>query len=169
MKIFLLTLLSLAIAMPSSSQAYRFPEEFLTKWENAQHYTLQVARLMPERHYTYQPFAGARTFGEQMVHISEAMVYHAGLALVITDRRGSPNPADKEVVIQHLRESYTLVEQQARAMNARDWEEKVKFWDGPTSRRKILTFTADHITHHRGQAVVYLRMKGIKPPSYVGW
>jgi uncharacterized damage-inducible protein DinB len=32
------------------------------------------------------------------------------------------------------------------------------------SRRKFVG--ADHITHHRGQIVVYLRLNGIKPPQY---
>lgn len=27
--------------------------------------------------------------------------------------------------------------------------------------------TLDHVTHHRGQASVYLRLKGITPPEYV--
>jgi uncharacterized damage-inducible protein DinB len=26
--------------------------------------------------------------------------------------------------------------------------------------------TIDHITHHRGQAVIYLRSNGITPPEY---
>lgn len=27
----------------------------------------------------------------------------------------------------------------------------------------------DHVTHHRAQAIMYLRMRGIEPPAYVGW
>ena len=27
--------------------------------------------------------------------------------------------------------------------------------------------TIDHITHHRGQATVYLRCQGIVPPTYI--
>ncbi|MEI9809125.1 MAG: hypothetical protein WDO16_15390 [Bacteroidota bacterium] len=27
--------------------------------------------------------------------------------------------------------------------------------------------TLDHITHHRGQAVLFLRLQGITPPEYV--
>ncbi|MCU0354066.1 MAG: DinB family protein [Cytophagales bacterium] len=27
----------------------------------------------------------------------------------------------------------------------------------------------NHIIHHRGQAIVYLRLKGIRPEGYVGW
>jgi uncharacterized damage-inducible protein DinB len=26
---------------------------------------------------------------------------------------------------------------------------------------------ADHITHHRGQMLVYMRLNGLKPPRYV--
>ncbi|MFA9454721.1 MAG: DinB family protein [Candidatus Aminicenantaceae bacterium] len=31
---------------------------------------------------------------------------------------------------------------------------------------KLVLFCVDHITHHRGQTVVYLRLNGIKPPQY---
>ena len=152
----------------TSSHA-QFKEEFLATWKNSQDYTLQVARLMPEAQYTYRPFAEAKSFGEQMVHISEAMMYHADIALSLNDSRPSPNSDDKEAVIQYLRASYALVERHLERMNASDLEQRVKFWGGPTSRRKILTFAADHITHHRGQAIVYLRMNSVKPPNYIGW
>ncbi|MEM6517680.1 MAG: DinB family protein, partial [Bacteroidota bacterium] len=41
--------------------------------------------------------------------------------------------------------------------------------DGQASVFKIMNFTIDHVTHHRGQATIYLRMNGIKPPDYIGW
>lgn len=37
------------------------------------------------------------------------------------------------------------------------------------TRRQILLLLHDHQTHHIGQVIVYLRLKGIKPPAYVGW
>jgi uncharacterized damage-inducible protein DinB len=27
----------------------------------------------------------------------------------------------------------------------------------------------NHIIHHRGQAIVYLRLNGVKPKGYFGW
>ncbi|NJL74904.1 MAG: hypothetical protein HC892_07620 [Saprospiraceae bacterium] len=27
----------------------------------------------------------------------------------------------------------------------------------------------DHLTHHRAQMIVYLRLKDVQPPKYVGW
>lgn len=40
---------------------------------------------------------------------------------------------------------------------------------GPLTRRQILILMHDHQAHHIGQLIVYLRLKGIKPPGYVGW
>lgn len=35
------------------------------------------------------------------------------------------------------------------------------------TKRQVLLLLADHITHHRGQMLVYMRLNGIKPPRYV--
>ena len=37
------------------------------------------------------------------------------------------------------------------------------------TRRQFLMLMADHVTHHRGQMLVYLRLKGITPPKYIGF
>jgi uncharacterized damage-inducible protein DinB len=54
-------------------------------------------------------------------------------------------------------------------MNTGQMDEKVKFFAGPITRRQILILMHDHQTHHLGQLIVYLRLKGIKPPDYIGW
>lgn len=35
------------------------------------------------------------------------------------------------------------------------------------SKRQIFLLLSDHITHHRGQMLVHLRLNGIVPPRYV--
>lgn len=35
------------------------------------------------------------------------------------------------------------------------------------TKRQILLLLADHITHHRGQMLVYMRLNEIVPPRYV--
>jgi uncharacterized damage-inducible protein DinB len=39
--------------------------------------------------------------------------------------------------------------------------------DGRLPGREVLLAMYVHVAHHRGQAEVYLRDKGIKPPSYM--
>jgi len=38
--------------------------------------------------------------------------------------------------------------------------------DGHLPGREVLLAMYIHVAHHRGQAEIYLRDKGIKPPSY---
>ena len=45
-------------------------------------------------------------------------------------------------------------------------EAEVSMGKRKLSAWKVILFCADHISHHRGQAVVYLRLNGIKPPQY---
>lgn len=47
--------------------------------------------------------------------------------------------------------------------------EEVKVWYGTVSKEAILLTMDNHLSHHRGQLVVYLRLLGIKVPSYIGW
>ena len=47
--------------------------------------------------------------------------------------------------------------------------DQVDFLAGPKSKRQILTLMNDHMTHHRGQLLVYLRLREIAPPRYRGW
>jgi len=35
------------------------------------------------------------------------------------------------------------------------------------TRRQFFMLMADHVTHHRAQMLVYLRLKGIVPPKYI--
>jgi uncharacterized damage-inducible protein DinB len=39
--------------------------------------------------------------------------------------------------------------------------------DGRLAGREILLAMYVHVAHHRGQAEIYLRDQGIKPPSYL--
>ena len=45
----------------------------------------------------------------------------------------------------------------------------VDFFAGPKNKLQILNLLQDHVTHHRGQLVVYLNLNEIIPPKYVGW
>jgi uncharacterized damage-inducible protein DinB len=47
--------------------------------------------------------------------------------------------------------------------------EPVDFFAGAKSKLQILNLLQDHVTHHRGQLIVYLNLNEINPPKYSGW
>ncbi|MBL0005643.1 MAG: hypothetical protein IPP25_00245 [Saprospiraceae bacterium] len=67
------------------------------------------------------------------------------------------------------RKAFAYASQTIDVMTEKDLNEKVEFIAGTMTRRRILLLMTDHLTHHRGQLVVYLRMKNVEPPKYVGW
>jgi uncharacterized damage-inducible protein DinB len=46
-------------------------------------------------------------------------------------------------------------------------DEELDYFGLKRTKRQILLVLADHITHHRGQMLVYMRLNGLKPPRYV--
>lgn len=46
-------------------------------------------------------------------------------------------------------------------------EERLDYFGTERTKRQILLLLADHITHHRSQMLVYMRLNGLKPPRYV--
>jgi uncharacterized damage-inducible protein DinB len=45
--------------------------------------------------------------------------------------------------------------------------DKLDYFGLDRSKRQLFMLLADHITHHRGQMLVYLRLNGLVPPRYV--
>ena len=46
-------------------------------------------------------------------------------------------------------------------------DERLDYFGSDRTKRQVMLLLADHITHHRGQMLVYMRLNGLKPPRYV--
>jgi uncharacterized damage-inducible protein DinB len=160
--IILLTLIVLSVGAVASPAA-----------EYAQHFgplsqlSVAVAQTMPADQYSFRPHQESMTFGELMMHIASTnYAFCAGLQ--DTDAPSDPkiSATDKDGVVKFLSDSFQYCagiipelteEQLTRAHNSPD---------GHLPGRDILLAMYIHVAHHRGQAEIYLRDKGIKPPSY---
>lgn len=148
-----------------------FLAEATEKWENAMAYTLELAEAMPAEHYSYRPTEEQMTFQGQLLHMA------GNVAWLTHDYLGGPKMkidrdmpgATKEEVLNVLKTALAGAQQALRAFPADQLDDTVDFFAGPMSKRKIILLLHDHLTHHRGQAIVYARLKGITPPRYRGW
>ncbi|MEM8908729.1 MAG: DinB family protein [Bacteroidota bacterium] len=154
----------------SSKQVQDFKTEFLSRWDHAQDYSVQVAEAMPASEYHFRPTRNVRSFAEILIHIGTAIPYLAsqGLPSVkLISYQGTLR--DKAAIIAFLRHAYKNVRQVVETTESKVFEQSVRFWAGKASIRKILNLANDHVTHHRGQATIYLRLQEIQPPAYIGW
>jgi len=166
---FLLSTLLLTATLQMHAQD-TFVEEFQQKWENAATYTLEVAEKMPEEFYDFKPTEDQMSFAEQVLHLLRNMTWLSTDYLTEetyeVDWKGAYSKAE---ILELIKETYAFAGKAADGLSAKELETKVEFFAGPMSKRQILTLMNDHSTHHRGQLLVYLRLKNVKPPRYRGW
>jgi len=141
------------------------------KWENAKAYALKMADLMPAENYDFRSVEDVMSFKEQLLHIADNMKWLSSAFLFNTAKNGAFDTAtmDKAAVRKVIFNAYDQALSVHHKLSQKQLNEVVPFFAGPMTRRQILILMHDHQTHHVGQLVVYLRLKGIKPPSYVGW
>lgn len=140
------------------------------KWTNAKAHTLKIADLMPGEFYDFKPVPEEMSFKEQLLHTAQNMQGLSSSYLLAASKPHLNKEAkDKAAVLQILADSYDMALAAHQNLTAKQLDETVPFFAGPLTRRQILLLLHDHQTHHLGQLIVYLRLKGIKPPAYVGW
>ena len=144
---------------------------FLLKWENSKNYLLEIAESMPEENYTYKPTEREMSFQEQLLHIRANMVWLSSTYLVSENLVKSEkiDPKTKTEIIEELILAFDNVTNIIQNFPIEDLATEVDFFAGPKSKLQILNLMQDHVTHHRGQLIVYLNLNNMIPPKYSGW
>lgn len=143
--------------------------ELIKRFNNANEYTIKTLDKMPEELLAFKPNKKVRSFAEIFQHIGEAQLYTASQGVEVKQIKFQGNLSNKTALKAFLKQSNELLLDAMKKLSKEDLQKEVRFWDGQSSIFKILNFTIDHVTHHRGQATIYLRLNDLKPPDYIGW
>jgi hypothetical protein len=129
---------------------------------------LQAAELMPEADYLFKPTPETRPFGQLIAHV--ALSQFATCSFL----QGSPSPkaAEKEdtprskaVLIALLKESTTFCNPLVNAMTDEGMVQLMKVGPNEGARGVPVTGLSVHGNEVYGTIAVYLRLKGIVPPT----
>jgi len=130
--------------------------------------SVAVAEAMPAEQYAFRPDPASMTFGELMSHIAATnFSFCAGLQDSVAPQTPTPADKDKVAVVNYLSSSFEYC---ATIIPNLTEEQLTKVHNSPDGRlpgQEVLLAMFVHVAHHRGQAEIYLRDKGIKPPSYM--
>ena len=77
-----------------------------------------------------------------------------------------PSPSDRDGFVKFLSDSFAYCSTVIPNLTAEQMEQKHNSPDGNLPGREVLLAMYIHVAHHRGQAEIYLRDKGIRPPGY---
>jgi len=127
--------------------------------------SVAVAEAMPADQYSFRPHPESMDFAHLMSHIATTnFQFCAGLKDTATPTL--PSPSDKDGIVKFLSSSFDYC---AAVIPALSEDQLTKSHDSPDGHLPgwdILLAMFVHVAHHRGQAEIYLRDKGIKPPPY---
>ena len=166
----------LAFGIPALAQS-TIKDALVTHWKVTADFTIAVAKLMPAESYGFRPVPEELSFGQLMVQIAganlSACANASGLARpqipakIAQAVREEKADVPKDDAVQFLADSFVFCNQAVASMTPEELGAVV----GPANRKMTafewLWAYFTHTAHHRGQAEVYLRLKGIKPPDYV--
>ena len=164
-----------ALAVTSSSRLFAggesdFVPTVKNVWTKSKESFLEFAQAMPEDKYGFKPTEEVMSFAEQVLHaIGGDFWFFATLK-----GEKPPKPEDalkaegktKADIIKLVEESQAYGDEFFNGLNETIAHEEAKMGENTIAKWKLILFSFDHITHHRGQLVVYLRLNGIKPPQY---
>ncbi|MFC1725290.1 DinB family protein [candidate division KSB1 bacterium] len=169
--IFCLLVFALSIATFSgNANAQLISKENIEKSvKNLSDYTIAVAETMPAEQYGSKPNEEIWTFAGQLNHIIEINHRFFLQVLKAPKQAKSFKAEDKATVTANLKENLKSVQDALKNLSMADLQEEIPLWGQQMTRFHALLLFMDHMTHHRGSCVIYLRYKGIKPPNFVGW
>lgn len=172
----ILTIIILFISTSTSiqSQETNFINDYLQRLENSQKYLNLVAEAMPAEKYEYKVTPESMSFEEHLMHIAWAMDWHSQSLLGgrpardwATDNTLKVASKTKSAMIVTVNSTFETTVQFIKDFDTIKLNDKIAYGELERSKRQVLQILSDHITHHRAQMLVAMRLNGLEPPRYM--
>lgn len=143
--------------------------QLVKDWERAKAYTNEYLAAMPADKYNARAVDSIRSFSEQMLHLAAGTfgltASGSGKARVYQgfNMEKSPGAQNKDSVTYYVNASYDYAIDAIKNMDGMKLAERTGRFN--ESRISYLMKAFEHQTHHRGQATIYIRLQGIRPPA----
>jgi uncharacterized damage-inducible protein DinB len=140
--------------------------EMTKHWESSKSLSLAVADAMPADAYSFKATDAEMSFGEQINHIATANGNYCAAAMGVKNPITKQEDASKATAVKNLTAAYDFCLDGLSKLNDKGLQETVTRGGTVVSKFELFWGGFTHAAHHRGQAEVYLRLKGITPPAY---
>jgi uncharacterized damage-inducible protein DinB len=170
------SLVSIPIFAKKSTQISNFKAEFAAAWKSSESYTLKLFNQMPEEKLDWRYTPESFSWRTQFVH---CIMFNTAQ---LCGRLKIDNPTDAKNKMEGYWKKLSKSELEEELKDFYAWIEKISTEAPDNVLVKMEPYGGEeipiwrlfyalenHIIHHRGQAVCYLRLNGITPIGYIGW
>jgi uncharacterized damage-inducible protein DinB len=159
----------LAVSSPALAQTSPLAAAAKKSLQTVEGYIVKSAAQTSEADYAFKPTPEVRNFGAILAHIAGGNYLFCSTATgVANPKKGTDiektmtSKADLQKV---LADSFAFCEAQADALTDAKISEMVDLFGAKQPRLSVLQTGVTHAFEHYGNLVVYMRLKGMVPPS----
>jgi uncharacterized damage-inducible protein DinB len=130
-----------------------------------------MAERMPEEHFTFKPVPEMRSFGGAVAHVADAQARNCNLASGAGSKTlDAEKKTSKAELLAALKESFAICDAAFAALTDTRANEMVTTGQSGfrLSKLSLLVSMIAHSNEQHGYMAVYLRLKGLVPPSTEG-
>jgi uncharacterized damage-inducible protein DinB len=144
-------------------------EEVRRDYRTVRDYFLRAAEEMPDSNYGFKPSPDVRSFGQQVAHVADDQYNLCAPAKRETRQAAytaiESSLTTKADLLAALQAAFAYCDGAYDALTDSSAVEVVPTGKQPRTRFGMLNWNLWHTWEHYGNVVVYLRMKGLVPPS----
>ncbi len=129
----------------------------------------KAVELMPEKYFDFTPVESVRNFSNQIIHTIWANYLFGSLIMEKENPFKEAPMLSKTEVLTELEKSFEYANDSFAKLADDDLQKEVAFFKGKSDIFSIILKWMQHHQREHGKTIMYLRMKGIKPPPSRGW
>jgi hypothetical protein len=129
---------------------------------------IRAAEKMPEENYSFKPVPEIRSFGQLVAHVADSV---ARTCSTVNGESKSVNAASKTTkadIVAALKDGFAMCDTAYDSLTDASAAQMIKLGRGERTRMGALTGNLSHANEEYGYMAVYLRLKGVVPPSSEG-
>jgi uncharacterized damage-inducible protein DinB len=158
-------------AVPAGAQVNPLSAEVRTDYQAVRDYFIKAAEEMPDSEYGFRPSPAVRSFGQQLAHVADDQYNLCASAMGQTRKAAyraiESSLSTKADLVPALRAAFAYCDSAYDALTDASGATPAAGSQGKT-RFGMLNWNLWHTWEHYGNVVVYLRIKGLVPPSSQG-
>ncbi|HEY4086730.1 MAG TPA: DinB family protein [Bryobacteraceae bacterium] len=128
---------------------------------------MRAAEAMPEENYLFRPVPAEMSYGQWVAHIADSMTRYCGAAMSKAETGEAASKTSKADLVAALKASFGRCDTAFGELTDANALEMVGPAGTPekVARAGMLAYVNTHNNEGYGSMAVYLRLKGIVPPS----
>ncbi len=154
-----------ASAAPQAPPANPLSTEAKQMYNSVKNFMTKMAEKMPEEHYAFKATADIRTFGQLVGHVADSQARTCSTVNGAAVQLNASAKTTKADLVAALKESFALCDKAFDALTDAKAVEMISMGQRQSTRLTALLRTVVHSNEEYGYMAVYMRLKGIVPPS----